>query len=948
MPTNEIYDIESDNLGRMWFTSDRGVSVYDGYTFTNYGIEDGLTDNTNFEIVKDNKGWLWFTAYNGTLSYYDGETIKPAGINEELKKINYTNWIEQIIQLSDDKYLLIPYTLVGTTIFRDDCNVNIYEYDISQNTISYIDLSSFKPLEQDTTVLHSEKYGIGLDQNYFTFFPYELNDTISYVGRDMAQKTGLFSVTKVLGANSTLYNQLNETYTVEVNCDNNNLYLCTNNGLKIIELEKDNKSKSILSGNFITKFLKGPQNNYWVSTQDNGVYFIPSLAIKNHKLTQENFDPVNLRVWNNHLVITAKNEEGLIVLNEELEPAFEKYNVARLFYSWSKSIDDDLYFCNLGKLSYQKDRDLFEYTPSAITNTNGTYAVFRESVYIGNNKWYCPTLSSLVSVDLNKPKTRSIQNIDYSIESMYKTKNNVIYLGTSKGLKKFTDPHFIEDLEKSNTIYQRKINNIISLENNYSSGLLMSTLGFGLIYKSDNETSPQEINTEQGLSSNTINIIKVENDSILWIGSTKGLDRINYTINEDSLILNSISTINKSNGLASNYILDIAFWNEEIWVTTKSGIFYFKYDELDLLPKQASIYYDKLKVNNIDVNLRQNLNFKYDKNNIDIHYTGISYSKPIDRSFYKTIFTKDGKDSLINYTDNREAQFIDLTAGDYLFSVQACDSNGDFTSTPIKLQFCIQRHYSQTIGFKLIVLLLFLLLAYFLYKAREKTLLKRAQQEVELQNAKLQTKAAELNALRNQMNPHFIYNTLNSIQNYIFKGDPEMANYLLSRFGKLMRSSLKLSGLEYITIETELNFLENYLELEQMRFENKFTYNINIAHDGILNLKIPPLLLQPLLENSIKHGIENQLDGQLLIQIDEDNNYITLIIEDNGSGYDPTNIPKREGPSALKIIRERINIINKNAKALSSFTIEGMNANSATGTRATIKLSKSNNEDTNN
>ena len=316
-------------------------------------------------------------------------------------------------------------------------------------------------------------------------------------------------------------------------------------------------------------------------------------------------------------------------------------------------------------------------------------------------------------------------------------------------------------------------------------------------------------------------------------------------------------------------------------------------------------------------------------------------------AFYKTNFNKKDKDTLWTLTNNLEAQFIDLTPGNYSFGVQASDNKGEYTSDRIELEFKIQKHYSQTVWFKSLVTLLLLFVGFLLYRAREKTLIRRSKQKEELQETQLRLKAAELNALRNQMNPHFIYNALNSIQNYIFRGDPEKANYLLSRFGQLMRSSLKLSGLEYITIETELKFLNNYLELEQMRFDDQFTYEVNLSSDDMLDLKIPPLLLQPLLENSIKHGIEGKKNGHLILDILEDNTYIILSVEDNGKGYNPKENSRRIGPSALSIIRERIQLINKDRQTPSSFEIKEVNSESREkGTKAIIKLAKTYNEGT--
>ena len=125
-----------------------------------------------------------------------------------------------------------------------------------------------------------------------------------------------------------------------------------------------------------------------------------------------------------------------------------------------------------------------------------------------------------------------------------------------------------------------------------------------------------------------------------------------------------------------------------------------------------------------------------------------------------------------------------------------------------------------------------------------------------------------------------------------------------------------------------------------MRFDDQFTFDLNLENEDMLNLKIPPLLLQPLLENSIKHGIEGKNNGKLDLNISESEDYIIMTVEDNGKGYNLEEKAERSGPSALKILRERIQLINKDRKTLSSFEIKAIPAESGQGTRAIIKLAK--------
>ena len=144
-------------------------------------------------------------------------------------------------------------------------------------------------------------------------------------------------------------------------------------------------------------------------------------------------------------------------------------------------------------------------------------------------------------------------------------------------------------------------------------------------------------------------------------------------------------------------------------------------------------------------------------------------------------------------------------------------------------------------------------------------------------------------ALRSQMNPHFIFNCLNSIQEYVINSDVQGANKFITDFSRLIRSTLDNSYKKTITISDEIKYLRNYITIEQHRFENKFTFLI--VTDDEINLEdnyIPPMLLQPYLENAIRHGINNKKEGQghILINFLKQHNNLLCQIIDNGIGIE--------------------------------------------------------------
>jgi tetratricopeptide (TPR) repeat protein len=181
---------------------------------------------------------------------------------------------------------------------------------------------------------------------------------------------------------------------------------------------------------------------------------------------------------------------------------------------------------------------------------------------------------------------------------------------------------------------------------------------------------------------------------------------------------------------------------------------------------------------------------------------------------------------------------------------------------------------------------------------------------------KLQVSDTEMKALRAQMNPHFIFNSLNSISEYVAKNDSLSADLYLSKFAKLMRTILENSDKRDISLSEDLSALELYIQLESLRFKDGFDYEIKVdSHIDQENTFLPPLLLQPFVENSIWHGLsEKQGKGKISIQIVTDGNMIRCIVEDNGVGRKQAKLQEKTNSSksmGMKITQSRIDILNK-------------------------------------
>ncbi|HRQ49210.1 MAG TPA: histidine kinase, partial [Agriterribacter sp.] len=242
-----------------------------------------------------------------------------------------------------------------------------------------------------------------------------------------------------------------------------------------------------------------------------------------------------------------------------------------------------------------------------------------------------------------------------------------------------------------------------------------------------------------------------------------------------------------------------------------------------------------------------------------------------------------------------------LSPGSYRLEIRYVAQQENVTG----FYFEISKAWYQTILFKAISTVLmvafigFIVLSIIVVKQRQKTL------SEETRKALLQL---EIKAIHAQFNPHFVFNALNSIQGLINKEDIKGANKYLSVFGQLMRNSLANSDKNLITLSEEIGILETYLQLEQLRFG--FIYRINVSPEiNKYEVEVPSLLLQPLLENSIKHGIAGlRSDGIIELLFERENNDLLIRLSDNGRGFDPKVETKGYG---LKLTKDRINLMNR-------------------------------------
>lgn len=313
------------------------------------------------------------------------------------------------------------------------------------------------------------------------------------------------------------------------------------------------------------------------------------------------------------------------------------------------------------------------------------------------------------------------------------------------------------------------------------------------------------------------------------------------------------------------------------------------------------------------------------QNIISIEFKSLQYHHEAIRYLYQL----EGVDEQWVKTENLLiARYTNLPPGNYTFRVRSVNTAGTFSAGITTLQINILPAFWQTTWFKILGILLVAFFIYLYFRLRIYYIKREARRRTAIEQQMAQL---EMKALRAQMNPHFIFNALNSIQTFMMKSETEQALSYLSRFARLIRNVLDTSQLNIIPVSKEIKMLENYLELEKLRFADQFSYTITLDDDIDADYTdIPTMVLQPFVENAIWHGLLHKKErGHVMIAFHRIKDRVLCIIKDDGIG--------REGAAALRqqsghmhhsrglqITRDRLTLYNKRFNLDATFDMEDL------------------------
>lgn len=1002
---NTVYSVFQDNNGFMWFGTWDGLNRFDGYTFVSYSKEQELS-NESVRAICQTGNTLWVGTENGlnALNLESGKIQNFFASISDSNSIN-DNWINSIVVNPMGNLWIVtasgltelnPQTLQFrrelsssfaakhkiksfNALVQDKANYlwlatnnGLLHYDLeTKNTIQYVsnsgDANTLPNNVVNTILLTPDKQlWVGTKRGIVQFNPktkkFLLPEVFKLNNIQLHQKA---INTLLLEPNGTLWvgtngqglyqyninqqliykhlNRANHSGSISDNriyslySDRNRMiWIGTYNGLnklnhiapKFFAYRYDPENKNSLSNNSVYCFEEDDENNIWIGTED-------GISILNRRTNHFNFLKHNP---NNENSISANQIRTIWKENKNRFWIGTRFNGLSL-YDKQK---------NRFKHFRHKANDPLSLPDDFVLSILGDSA---GNIWVGTEKG----LGKL------NPKTGHFKNyfsLENSERSLPDNKIYYVFIDSKKRLWVCTfNGLALYDYQSDDfTVFKisvatmpnwsASVNKFFSVKEDSKGLLWLGTRNGGLISFDPEQKIFQVFNHKNGLPNNVTYLAIEGNDGDLWISTNWGLSRFSFEKN----VFTNYEAADGLQGNEFNFNAGKKLQNGELVFGGMNGfnVFMPKNIAVNLSPPDIQItafkLFNVLQTNRIKNN--DTLLLNYNDNVFSLEFAALDFINPA-KIKYKYMLENYDLDWVERNSTQRFAEYAKVQPGTYRFRVRAANSDGYWDNQGVNIIIIIRAPWYNTWIFRGAALLGFVFLIYLIIALRLKSIRKTHEIEKKYLAFEKQMHELEQKALRLQMNPHFMFNALNSIQSFIVSSDIDNALHYLAKFSQLMRRTLSNSHESFVCLSDELQAVQLYIDIEKMRFLDKFDYKIEIDPNiDIGFVEIPPMIIQPYVENAIIHGlIHKETKGHLLIRLQMMDENIRVIIQDDGVGRKKAAEIRRESGIERKslgmmITRERLELLNQHTN--DTYTMKVIDVENelgeANGTRVEILI----------
>lgn len=865
IPSQEVYRIVQDNVGYIWLGCNAGLFHYDGASFKQYSNADmsgRALSNLEIDLLEK----LWCGSFTGQIFHVENDSLKlfedwsdketqfPAfRTTEKGVWLTSDNGLYYLTYSKDD-LVQHPFSPIEDQNHCENLHVNADE-----SVIIYSNWNGFYRLKFETnesswlhipteleSFLEGQAHFLEWNGKLLALWQRKQDNTAAWVEIDGDQ-------VKTFSEFST------DAITSRVNRvsvdGNGRVWVCTNAGA----IRFDGKSsRTFLADQRVSDATLDREGSHWFSTLDNGIVVMPTLDI-------QNYGEAFFEGKQSNIISLTEGENGNILLGHfdgtvsSFNPKSETtqtilQGISGKHRATEKIIQtDQAIYASRGTFSIHQDGRLREVPEGGNA---------KDFVLLGSDTFLIAAvdgLSQLYETPSGKWDRKQLREgfcrkvIITSKKEIWAAFKDGIYHGNDEKLEQF--------LKEGKPVFAADI------QVDASGNVWIATISNGLLKVSERKIT-EEFNTSNGLSSDNLHCLALANDTV-WMAHANGLDRfVNGKFTHFGLL----------DGMPLKEVNDMLVADGNVYLASHNGLTVVPSLSNPINATSPKLITHAILLGDSLVSNSENASYNYTFNELKVDFSVLAFRS---RGTCKVKYRLIGLDTTwAEQTGNHiEIVYNALPAGTFQFEAIALNEDGVQGAETVSFNFTINPPFWQTGWFYLLVAVLSIALVSGLFLLR----IRHINRKAALEHAVVTSK---LTALRSQMNPHFLFNALNSIQELVLSKDTKNAIRYLGTFSGLTRTILENSTKETVRLSEEIDMLSQYLELEKLRFGDTLEIVMNIdPHLDQNGIRIPPMLIQPYIENALKHGLLHlQENRKLLLQFEENNGFLKVTVHDNGVG----------------------------------------------------------------
>jgi len=875
LPSNYVYRAIEDDKGFLWVATDAGIARFDGKHFQVFTTREGLPDNEVLGVVKEKNGRIWVNCFKQSPAYFD--EVKNRFINAKddtlLAKVKESTGNMYCFALQEGG--VIFHDNRGSFIFKDNKLISYpaarpHGFFIRKNNDGPRLESGFIPSRDknmaqtaifqlrgktvlDSTVIsnNSTRDNITRGLNGGKFYFLSGLSGKCYIYSNFSTGPIRFKLDSVTPPEP--FNNFEFTY--------DGFYMVGVSGKLYLFNKETLHIEAEVAGNYLANSMyKDHNGNIWVCTIDKGL-----LVYK-----RKQFGSVEMPRGFTHtdfLSIGLKPDGSILAGNFYGEVVEGRQKVITIHIIPKKGLID-----RQRKILFSQNK-IFTFSESGVYENYkllGRFAKtainYNDSIIIIGQPYSMLKLNSVTRefTVLNAFKKR--------VTALTRTVDGTIYFGSTDGLYKYDyGKNTATVLTQNSPLLQERITALCATPD----GLVwVATSGSGVVVLKNDKVLLQ-IEEKRGIVNNATRSITTGKPGQVWLGTSGGISVINYKLLRNKLTC-IIQNLTEHDGLVNNVINEMLYQKDTVYAATGKGIAVIPAN-IAIPEFNITVRVVRITVNQRDTIIESTYQLTYTQQNVQVQFAAIELSG----HFKNLQYMLDKNENWTNLNENTLT--VQLNSGNHTLRVRAVDVNGNISDKILTIKIDVATPFWKSIWFWTVTALVLQFSVIYLLNLRIK---RRKEAALAKQIAGVQIASLEQQAFTSLMNPHFMFNALNSIQHYINVQDRQNANRYLSDFASLIRKNFEAAQQSFTPLEQEIENIKIYLRLEQMRFNERFEYQvITDEHLDTEDWMVPTMMLQPLLENALLHGImPSSINGKVSIELKMQAQYLLIIITDNGIG----------------------------------------------------------------